>query len=67
MNYNCPHCDKSIVVDNDKSLYRNKGDLIIKSKLTFLNEDGKVLCKCSGCRKIVALPFDFKSKTINQN
>ena len=61
--YECPNCNKTIIENNLKNFYSN--DLIIKSKLIFLNEDGKVLGKCSSCKKIISLPLDF-SKENNQ-
>lgn len=61
--YKCPNCDKTIIENNQSNFTSN--DLIIKSKLIFLNEDGKVLCKCSSCKKVISLPLDF-SKQNNQ-
>lgn len=55
--YKCPNCDKTIIENNQKNFLSK--DLIIKSKLIFLNEDGKVLGKCSSCKKIISLPLDF--------
>lgn len=65
--YNCPHCDKTIIENNKNNFLNN--DLIIKSNLVFLNEDGKVLCKCSGCKKTISLPLDYCKSTnkINEN
>jgi hypothetical protein len=60
--FECPHCNKTIIESNQKTLSSNDNDLIIKSKLIFLNEDGKVLCKCS-CKKIISLPLDFCKST----
>jgi DNA-directed RNA polymerase subunit RPC12/RpoP len=54
--YKCPNCDKTIIENNQESF---TNDIIIKSKLVFLNEDGKILCKCSNCKKTISLPLDF--------
>jgi hypothetical protein len=65
MKFECPHCNSNIVDDN-----KNKaGDLIIKSRLVFLNEDGNILCRCQNCKKIVGLPLNFTkaSKTIKES
>lgn len=62
--FECPSCKKVLMENNKKQFFDE--DIIIKSKLIFLNEDGKVLCKCT-CKKIVALPLDFQKsiKTIS--
>ncbi len=61
--FECPSCQKTIIESNQNNFLSN--DLIIKSKLIFLNEDGKVLCKCNSCKKIISLPLDF-NKTTNK-
>lgn len=65
--YECPSCG-NILIENNKNTFLIN-DLIIKSKLVFLNEDGKVLCKCSQCKKIISLPLDFykSEKVIKQS
>ena len=64
MIFKCPNCESNIV-DNNKN--RN-GDLIIKSRLVFLNEDGNVMCRCQKCKRVVGLPLNFikSSKTIKE-
>lgn len=57
--YNCPYCKKTILENNQNNI---SNDLIIKSKLVFLNEDGNILAKCTCCKKIIALPLDFSKQ-----
>lgn len=57
--FDCPFCGKTLIESNQKSF--SPRDLIIKSKLVFLNEDGKILCKCV-CKKVVSLPLNFNKK-----
>lgn len=59
-NYNCPNCNKTIIEKNNYNFLSE--DIIIKSKLVFLNRDGKILCKCSSCKKIISLPLDFSKQ-----
>ena len=65
MTFECPHCNNNIV-DNNKN---RTGDLIIKSRLVFLNEDGNIMCRCQKCKKVVGLPLNFvkSSKTIKDD
>jgi len=60
MKYKCSNCGKDIIVQSNVI----QGDMIIKSRLVFLNQDGNVLCRCTNCKKIVSLPLDFKKSTI---
>ena len=59
MTYNCPHCGKSVIENNDREDGAGKNDLVIKSRLVFLNEDGNVLARCPDCKKIIGLPLNF--------
>lgn len=56
--FKCPHCNKVIIEKNLKDETK-PNDIIIKSRLVFLNEDGNVLCRCPDCKKIVGLPLNF--------
>ena len=58
MTFLCPHCKHPIVEANNEEQAK-KGDLIIKSRLVFLNDDGNILCKCLNCKKLTALPLSF--------
>lgn len=51
----CSHCGKVIITNNKE----HSGDIIIKSRLVFLNEDGNVLCRCLQCKKPTSLPLNF--------
>ena len=57
--YNCPICGNPIVVKNTKSSFKTRNDIVIKSRLVFLNEDGNILCRCQKCKNVVALPLHF--------
>ena len=57
MNYKCPKCSKEIIADNKNDLTDN--NIVIKSKLVFLNDDGNVMCRCPQCKKVVGLPLNF--------
>ena len=62
MKYDCPHCKKGIVESNSVDKNAKLNDLVIKSRLVFLNGDGNVLCKCGNCKKLIALPLSFSEK-----
>jgi len=63
MIYKCPHCGSNIV---DNSNITSK-EIVIKSRLVFLNNDGNVLGRCLKCKNVVALPLSFtKSSDILQ-
>jgi hypothetical protein len=55
----CPDCGKTIIDINDKNFSKN--DLIIKSRLIFLNDNGEVFCRCV-CKSIINLPLSFINK-----
>jgi len=65
--FDCPYCNKTIIEKNQNNILSK--DIIIKSKLIFLNEDGNILGKCSSCKKLISLPlmFNEKDKFINSN
>ena len=54
--YNCPQCGKEVLA---KSTNNETQGLVIKSKLTFIDEDGKVLCRCKNCKNIIGLPLSI--------
>lgn len=62
--YKCPECGKTIIENN----IENQNNLIIKSRLVFLNENGEILCRCLDCKSIVNLPLNFmkSSQAIQQ-
>ena len=59
MTFECPVCHKPIISNNQNDMTKS-GDLVIRSRLVFMNEDGNVLCRCSDCKNVVALPISFK-------
>lgn len=63
MTFKCPHCGKGVIESNDRDDGAGKGDLVIKSRLVFLNDDGNVLARCAECKKVIALPLNFSEKT----
>jgi len=61
MIFECPHCKKQILENNVKQ-FKNTGDIVIKSRLVFLNEDGNVLCRCQQCKQVISLPLTFNKE-----
>lgn len=59
MNFNCPICKKNIVMNNGKG----QDGIVLKSRLVLLNDDGKVMARCSGCKKIIGVPLKFNGST----
>ena len=66
MIFECPHCNKKIIEDNDRP-GATGSDIVIKSRLVFLNDDGNILARCPECKEIVGLPLNFvkSSQTIS--
>ena len=62
--FKCPVCNKTIIENNLKN-NKSENDLIIKSRLIFLNSDGEVLCRCLECKSMVGLPLEFIKKSTN--
>lgn len=60
MKFECPHCKKEILTNNSGNETKN-GDIVIRSRLVFLNSDGNILCRCLNCKKVVGLPLTFTS------
>jgi len=58
--FKCPNCSHNIIVPNNKD-DSNTGDVIIKSRLVFLNKDGNILCRCTNCKKLIGLPISFNN------
>jgi DNA-directed RNA polymerase subunit RPC12/RpoP len=64
----CPHCGKAIVIRNarihdPKSPTIHKSTLgIVKTRLVFFDDDGKLLVKCRGCGHLARIPFQIKEE-----
>ena len=58
----CPSCKKVLIEKNINSTSKN--NLVIKSRLVFLNETGEVLGRCLHCKKTVLFPLNFLSKSL---
>jgi len=61
--YNCPQCGKEVLAQNNNE--EPESGLVIKSKLTFIDENGDIMCRCKKCHNIINLPLqiiNFKLK-----
>jgi hypothetical protein len=54
----CPECGKTIIEKNLKNI-TEADDLVIKSRLVFLNNNGEILCRCLECKHLTTLPLNF--------
>ena len=52
--YKCPQCGYEVFVQNE-----NKDGIVIKSKLTFISEDGNLMCRCKQCKNVIGLPMQI--------
>lgn len=57
--YSCPQCGKEIVSKNNNAETNN--GIVIKSKLTFIDEEGSIMCRCKNCKNVIALPLKITS------
>jgi hypothetical protein len=53
MNKACPRCGKNLVSDNREGF----GGLVLKSRLTFIDDKGNILVRCAECKTLVSLPL----------